>query len=67
LTADNKERIENEGKGRMQTLKPKPNQTVERIKDYLERIPEGAQDAWIRAAYEVYLEKRLDSQRVNNK
>lgn len=40
-----------------------PNKTVERIKGYLERIPEGAQDAWIRAAYEVYLEKRLDPER----
>jgi hypothetical protein len=49
----------------MQTMTVEPNRTVERIKDYLERIPEGAQDAWIRAAYELYLEKRLDSQRVN--
>lgn len=49
----------------MQTINAPPNQTVERIKDYLERIPEGAQDAWIRAAYEVYLAKRLDAQRVN--
>jgi hypothetical protein len=26
----------------MQTVNAQPNQTVERIKDYLERIPEGA-------------------------
>lgn len=49
----------------MQTVNAKPNQTVERIKDYLERIPEDAQDAWIRAAYEVYLSKRRDAQHVN--
>jgi hypothetical protein len=45
----------------MQTVNAEPNQTVERIKDYLERIPESAQDAWIRAAYEVYLAKRLEA------
>lgn len=49
----------------MQAVNTEPNQAVERIKDYLERIPEGTQDAWIRAAYEVYLAKLLDARRVN--
>jgi hypothetical protein len=51
----------------MQAVSPKPNQTVERIKGYLERIPEGAQDAWIQAAYEIYLSKRLDPERQDKR
>jgi hypothetical protein len=34
---------------------------IERCRRYLERIPKPSRDAWVAAAYEVYLAQKLDA------